>query len=125
MGTDRYHRAYLEHRPEQGWMALLDPKDKHGCALFYASMDEVRKNLAWVDYAPRHELTPSATKHPYSHQMRVKYMNRVMQTDDVIDRRFRIVGLSKENEHAVARQYLVWGEDLTRIAAVEVHLRTD
>lgn len=52
-------------------------------------------------------------------------MNRVMQTDDVIVRRFRIVGLSDEDEHAVQRQYLVWGEDLTRIAAVEVHLLSD
>ena len=125
MDGGQYHRAYLEHRPEQGWMALLDPGAKHGCALFYAGMGEVRENLAWVDYAPRRELTPSASTHPYAYLMDVKYMNRVMQTDDVIVRRFRIVGLSDEDEHAVQRQYLVWGEDLTRIAAVEVHLLSD
>ncbi len=62
---------------------------------------------------------------PYAYLMDVKYMNRVMQTDDVIVRRFRIVGLSDEDEHAVQRQYLVWGEDLTRIAAVEVQLLSD
>ena len=119
------HRPYLEHRPEQGWMALLDPVEKHGCALFYAGMDEVRENLAWVDYAPRRELAPSASIRLYTYLMDVKYMNRVMQTDNVIDRRFRIVGLTDEDEHAVGRQYLVWGEDLTRIAAVEVHSLTD
>ena len=45
---------------------------------------------------------------------------RPLATDDVIDRSFRIVGLTDEDEHAVAAQYLLWGEELTRLAGVEV-----
>ncbi len=118
-----YGHRYLEHRPEQGWMALLDPVEKHGCALFYAKMPEVRENLAWVDYCPRRELTPSVRRWNDGYPMRLDYTNRVMQTDDCIRRSFRIVGLTKEDERAVAAQYLVWGEDLPRLADIEVQLR--
>ena len=102
-------------------MALLDERERHGCALFYASMDEVRENLAWVDYAPRRELTPAVTIGPHGYRMDVGYTNRVMQTGDTIVRRFRIVGLTDENERIVAGQYRLWGETLTRVAEVEVH----
>ena len=119
-----YSQAYLEHRPEQGWMALLDPAAKHGCALFYARMPEIRENLAWVDYAPRRELTPSLQICPDGCPMRVKYTNRIMQTDNVLDRRFRIVGLTEEDEHAVAAGYLLWGEELSRLARLEAQMST-
>ena len=118
-----YTGVYREHRPEQGWMALLDPGEAHGCALFYAKMPEVRENLAWVDYAPRRELTPSVNVHPDGYPMSLRYTDRVMQTDNVIDRRFRIVGLTEEDEHAVAAQYGIWGDDLTRLADIEIQLR--
>ena len=55
--------------------------------------------------------------------MALKYTNRAMQADDVIDRRFRIVGLTEEDEHAVAAQYRIWGEDLARLAEVAVQMR--
>jgi len=119
----RYDRAYLEHRPEAGWMALLDPEEKHGCALFYAKMPEIRENLAWVDYSPRRELTPSVYRWAYGYRMQLRYVNRVMQLDDRITRRFRFVGLTEEDEHAVAAQYSHWGEELTRLARVEVQAR--
>jgi hypothetical protein len=118
-----YGHRYLEHRPEQGWMGLLDPPEKHGCALFYAKMPEVRANLAWVDYSPRRELTPTAHRWIDGYPMRLGYTNRVMQTDEVIIRPFRIVGLTEEDERAVEAQYRVWGEDLTRLANIEVQLR--
>ncbi len=119
----RYDRAYLEHRPEAGWMALLDPEEKHGYALFYAKMPEIRENLAWVDYSPRRELTPSVFRWAYGYRMQLRYVNRVMQLDDRITRRFRFVGLTEEDEHAVAAQYSHWGEELTRLARVEVQSR--
>ena len=118
-----YGHRYLEHRPERGWMALLDPPEKHGCALFYAKMPEVRENLAWVDYSPRRELTPTVHRWSDGYPMRLDYTNRVMQTDEVVIRPFRVVGLTEEDERAVAAQYRVWGEDLTRLADIEVQLR--
>ncbi len=117
-----YDRRYQEHRPEQGWMALLDSREKHGCALFYARMPEVRENLAWVDYAPRREITPSVNRWTDGYPMHISYTNRVMQTDNVIDRRFRITGLTGEDEHSVNAQYLIWGEDLIRMAEIEVQV---
>ncbi len=119
----QYERVYLEHRPEAGWMALLDPQEKHGCALFYAKMPEVRENLAWVDYSPRRELTPGMHRWAYGYRMQLQYVNRVMQLDDRITRRFRFVGLTEENEHAVAAQYALWGQELTRFAHVQVQSR--
>ena len=104
-------------------MALLDPKEKHGCALFYARMPEIRENLAWVDYSPRRELTPSVVRWNDGYRMILQYTNRVMQVDEMMDRRFRIVGLTVEKEHAVAAQYSIWGKDLTRLARVEVQSR--
>ncbi len=112
-------QAYLDYRPEQGWMALLDTKEKHGCALFYAKMSEVRENLAWVDYAPRRQLTPSVTAQTYCYQMQLQYTNRVMQAGNRLVRRFRIVGLTDEHAHDVAAQYMIWGRDLLRIADVQ------
>ena len=104
-------------------MALLDPEEKHGCALFYARMPEVRENLAWVDYSPRRELTPEMVRWAYGYRMGLDYTNRVMQLDNLIVRPFRIVGLTEEDEHAVAAQYSVWGEELTRLADVEAQSR--
>ena len=46
-----------------------------------------------------------------------------MQLDNVIARRFCIVGLTEEDEYAVAAQYLVRGAELTRLADVAVQLR--
>ena len=120
---DPYAQVYRERGPEQGWMALVDPVERHGCALFYARMPAIRENLAWVDYAPRRELTPSVKIHPDGYPMTLRYTNRVMQTDDVVRHSFRIVGLTEEDEKAVAAQYTVWGEDLTRIAELEVQKR--
>ena len=126
MDVEPDRRAYREHRPEAGWMAMLDPRQKHGWALFYARIPEVRENLAWVDYSPRRELTPSVKRNPPPHDgypMTLRYSNRVMQTDDVITRSFRVVGLTQEDGPAVAAQYRVWGEELTRLARVEVQMR--
>jgi hypothetical protein len=118
-----YGARYLEHRPEQGWMALLDPIEKHGCALFYARMPEIRENLSWVDYAPRHELTPSVGRLTDGYPMSLSYTNRVMQTDDVIIRPFRIVGLTSDNEQNVSAQYQVWGNEIAQLGRIEVQVR--
>ncbi len=118
-------RAYLEHRPEQGWMAVHDTNEKHGCALFYAKMPQVRENLAWVDYAPRRQLTPSVAALTYCNHMQVKYTNRVMQAADRLIRQFRLVGLTDENANAVAAQYRIWGRNLRRIASVQLQRRED
>lgn len=115
--------VYLEQRPEQGWMALIDRQEKHGCALFYAKMSEVRENLAWVDYAPRRQWTPSVTAQTYCYHMRMKYTNRVMQTGDRLVRQFRIVGLTEEDAHTVAVDYMIWGRDLLRMADVQAQTR--
>ncbi len=121
--TDVYGNRYLEHRPEQGWMAVLDPVEKHGCAFFYASMDEVRENLAWVDYSPAHELTPSVARYPDGYPIRLDYTNRVMQSDDRVVRQFRLVGLTDEDERGVAAQYRIWGEAPLRLGGVEAQVR--
>jgi hypothetical protein len=114
-----YGNRYLEHRPEQGWMAALDPVEKHGCALFYARMDEVRENLACVDYGPARELTPSVARWTDGYPLRVDYTNRVMQSADTLVRRFRVVGLTDEDGQMIAAQYRIWGEDPLRLAEVE------
>lgn len=54
--------------------------------------------------------------------MMLQYTNRVMQTDDVLVRSFRVVGLTGDDGQTVAAQYSVWGEELTRLADVEVQL---
>lgn len=118
-----YGNRYLEHRPEQGWMAVLDPVEKHGCAVFYATMDEVRENLAWVDYSPARELTPSAVRYPYGYPLRLDYTNRVMQSDIKLVRRFRLVGLTDEDEFEVSARYKVWGEGPLRLGGIESHTR--
>ena len=98
------------------------------------------QDLSWGDYSLRRELIAWmaaeeseafdeglgayfwAGIQPNGYPMGLKYTNRVMQTDDVLVRSFRVVGLTEEDGQTVAAQYSVWGEELTRLADVEVQL---
>jgi len=121
--VDVYGSRYTEHRPEQGWMALLDTAEQHGCALFYARMPEIRENLARVSYSPANALTPSVARRPDGYVMSLEYSNKVMQTDDSVVRRFRLVGLTDDSGQSVAQQYKIWGESPTRFGSVEMQAR--
>ena len=115
--------GYLEHRPEERWMAVIDSVDQSSCALFYGRMAKIRENLRQVDYAPRHQLTPSIETEDYGAVMTLTYRNRVMQTRDTIDRRFRLLGLTEANADAISVQTTLWNDDLVREAEVLVESR--